>query len=447
MKNCFLLINNVFSESKKRLTEFNLSLHVIYLCIMLIFFTCKKTTEPRTDKEDDSEYYALIDTVGAERTLRVGNYTILADTTGGSVNGEKVVIWEFHHNPNNPVWREPHITDTQSFFEVFYTIEGVYNYTLYGRTDYNDTTKFFLGKWRVTVLPREKYIFEDVNLEIGVRYKIKKPFEKITDAVLVSLEDLVPIYSPEKIVSLKGLEKCPNLRELDLSDQGIEDLSPLSNLRKLVRLDLDQNWQPFDLVPLANLTNMEKLDISSNSISDIRPLYNMKKLKYLNLSENNAIKDISVIGNFSELESIYMAGLPINDISHFAKLTKLKCLWFPACSVRDILCVKNMPNLQFLVFGKNSVKDLSPIAELYDLEWIYGEDNWLSDLKPLENLTKLTRVRFFRNQIEDIEPLVNNPGIGDGDLIGLTGNPLNDKSVSDHIPELVRRGCILFWSD
>ena len=44
------------------------------------------------------------------------------------------------------------------------------------------------------------------------------------------------------------------------------------------------------------------------------------------------------------------------------------------------------------------------------------------------------------NQITNIKPLVDNPGIGKGDIVGLDGNPLNEKSINEYIPALQARG-------
>lgn len=44
------------------------------------------------------------------------------------------------------------------------------------------------------------------------------------------------------------------------------------------------------------------------------------------------------------------------------------------------------------------------------------------------------------NQISDISPLVSNSGIGEGDVVALEGNPLNDEAYDVHIPALIERG-------
>jgi len=41
--------------------------------------------------------------------------------------------------------------------------------------------------------------------------------------------------------------------------------------------------------------------------------------------------------------------------------------------------------------------------------------------------------------------LVDNPGLGEGDIVNLNGNPLSNDSVNIYIPELEVRGVIVYY--
>ena len=56
----------------------------------------------------------------------------------------------------------------------------------------------------------------------------------------------------------------------------------------------------------------------------------------------------------------------------------------------------------------------------------------------------LYELRLSGNQIHDILPLVNNPGFGEGDIIAVESNPLNETSTNHHIHGLRARGVHLF---
>ena len=85
----------------------------------------------------------------------------------------------------------------------------------------------------------------------------------------------------------------------------------------------------------------------------------------------------------------------------------------------------------------NSFSDISPLAGLTKLETLYH--NSISDLSPLAG-SKLETLYLSNNSISDLSPLVANTGLGNGDTIFLFGNPLDDTSISTHIPTLRNRG-------
>jgi len=72
---------------------------------------------------------------------------------------------------------------------------------------------------------------------------------------------------------------------LDLADNQIQDLAPLSALTQLAFLDLEHN-QVSDLSPLAKLEHLAHLAISFNSVTDISPVFGLHQLGSLELSGN-----------------------------------------------------------------------------------------------------------------------------------------------------------------
>ena len=88
----------------------------------------------------------------------------------------------------------------------------------------------------------------------------------------------------------------------------------------------------------------------------------------------------------------------------------------------------------------NQINDVSPLSNLTELNELYINNNRIQDISPLAGLTKIGRLILSNNQISDIQPLVSNSGVGEGDEVDLTGNPLNDDAYDVHIPELRKRG-------
>jgi len=91
--------------------------------------------------------------------------------------------------------------------------------------------------------------------------------------------------SEEGIGDLSGLEYCINITELVLSRNRISQISDLSGLTQLQSLDLSRNHISY-VDDLASLGSLKVLDLSFNEIEDISPLIQLDELKYLNLIGN-----------------------------------------------------------------------------------------------------------------------------------------------------------------
>ena len=86
----------------------------------------------------------------------------------------------------------------------------------------------------------------------------------------------------------------------------------------------------------------------------------------------------------------------------------------------------------------------SALSGLTGLTGLNLEDNRISkcspDLSALLNLKELPHLNLKNNGISDFSPLVANPGLGDGDLVDVRGNPLSVESLNTHVPALQSRG-------
>ena len=155
------------------------------------------------------------------------------------------------------------------------------------------------------------------------------------------------------IKDLTGLENAINLERINLKENEIVDLLPISKLNKLVELKLLRN-RISDLTPIKDLTNLEFLDLYANKLTDITPLRNLVNLKHLDLHNNNdqtgdpshptisgGIKDITVVKNLKKLE---LLSLGSNNIEN-----------------ADV--VKELPNIRDLVIGGNHISDYSKIVD------------------------------------------------------------------------------------
>ena len=86
------------------------------------------------------------------------------------------------------------------------------------------------------------------------------------------------------------------------------------------------------------------------------------------------------------------------------------------------------------------IADLTGLELATNMEHLYLAGNNISDISVLEGLTNLRDLILSSNDITDLASLVANRGLGTGDTVDVTNNPLNPASESTHIPALRARG-------
>ena len=193
----------------------------------------------------------------------------------------------------------------------------------------------------------------------------------------------------------------------------------------------------------SDLEGLTSLDASGKSISDITGLEYCVNLTTLALYYNE-ISNISPLSSLTNLTELNLTFNRISNISPLSSLTNLTTLALSYNWLRgefDITSLSSLTNLTILYLHGNSISDISPLSSLTNLtELVLGSNEILSNISPLANLTNLIELRLTDNQISDISPLVDNPGLGEGDLVWLINNPLSDDSINIYIPQLRTRG-------
>lgn len=174
------------------------------------------------------------------------------------------------------------------------------------------------------------------------------------------MQRIMSLYLKEKGVSdITGLEFATNIKELDLSQNPITDLRPLSNLIQLKGLyfwHFPRRPTDLDLRPLANLINLEALTLEGNGITDIRVLARLKKLRELYLT-NNRIEEVHSLAGLINLEMLFLEGNGITDISPLSNLKQLRILHIKYNNIRDISPVSG---LNLSEFSYDPICDFSP---------------------------------------------------------------------------------------
>lgn len=120
---------------------------------------------------------------------------------------------------------------------------------------------------------------------------------------------------------LKKLREFKNLERLDISGNGISDISAVADVKTLKKFYAANNAIT-DVSPLSGLKSLEYVGLRGNRITDADPLLSHDNLIYLHLSENK-ITSVSKPG--ANLQLLYLADNEINDLSAVKNAGLLYC--------------------------------------------------------------------------------------------------------------------------
>lgn len=56
-----------------------------------------------------------------------------------------------------------------------------------------------------------------------------------------------------------------------------------------------------------------------------------------------------------------------------------------------------------------------------------------------------SNIKIRKRNCYSTKSLVDNPGVGEGDIVAFTRNPLSEKSLNELIPALQARGVAVTW--
>ena len=259
----------------------------------------------------------------------------------------------------------------------------------------------------------EAVAFTDDELEAAVKKALK-----IADADPVLPSDIAKltrlIATRKQITSLTGLEDATALERLDVGQNAITDLTPLSGLTSsLENLDVADN-QITDVSALSGLSRLERLDLRDNSVTDVEPLMDLTNLRYIYLKGNEGITNLEWLGALENLRVDIkvpsVVGLPDTNLD---------------TAVRAALRTAG-----------HTVPNELPMSEelLESLDTLTASNRNIADLSGLEAATELTSLDLENNDITDVSPLSKLYSL---EMLMLDGNPILDTSV---LRELDRRG-------
>ena len=144
--------------------------------------------------------------------------------------------------------------------------------------------------------------------------------------------------SQSRLMDVSLLSHFEDLTFLDLRDNDIADFAAVSNLEKLVELDVSQNpVQGGRLDFIVGLNQLEILNLRETGLESIQEVASLTRLRYLNIHSNPNLESVSPLTGLSNLEELIMRDVPVgSQMTIFSGMGKLARLNLRNCGVQDL---------------------------------------------------------------------------------------------------------------
>jgi internalin A len=250
------------------------------------------------------------------------------------------------------------------------------------------------------------------------------------------------------IANASGIEYLYKLTDINLSDQLISDLTPLSLFYNLQHLDLSNTeldqWPRnavSDLSPLSGVENLQELSLQNTDVLNLEPLLSLTELSAPSLDGTFAA-DLLTTGNpdnpyrqqaqavVDRLGAASTAGAGRSDYWRVFE-PALGAALMDELGNSDLLTLSDLESATQFSASERGIRSLENIGLAYRLETVNLDSNLIGDLTPLAELTFLKYLNLrdlgsANGEIVDLTPLVQLPSLK---LLNLESSPLLDIEV------------------
>ena len=220
------------------------------------------------------------------------------------------------------------------------------------------------------------------------------PLEK-----LVELEDLN--LTNNKIKDPKSIAKLTKLRQLVLRKNLMNNLDFLNDL-KVESLDISMNSVLKDYIPNnLKLENLRSLNISGIGLDNISFLKNAGKLERL-VAEENAIKDLTPLAELKTLRTLYLDRNNISDITALKDLASLEELLLYKNNIENVDALKGKKYLYRLMLNDNlGLKNIDALKDVPNISSIDISNTSVTDISALKDAKYLYYIALKDTKISD----------------------------------------------
>lgn len=214
-------------------------------------------------------------------------------------------------------------------------------------------------------------------------------------------------HSSPKLRSLEPIGHLPNVKSLYVSNNEIQDLSPLRSLKCLEVLDASGN--PLrSLDPLVDVPSLRELVIDNPSIKDLSPLDRLKTLEELTINVS-MVEAFAKCKALSELKYLHVNSIfgSIESLERFPPMPRL--LEISGLHVDSLKGLEQFPTLLNLTNISGEFDDLTPVASLPQLTHFNALSCECDSLEPISGLSLLRDIGISSDRISQIDIMLELP--------------------------------------
>ena len=199
------------------------------------------------------------------------------------------------------------------------------------------------------------------------------------------------------VASLEDLAMMPNLEQVCIAAEELEDVRVLGDLKELNKVEIKHNYVQ-EIATLAKLGKLTSVGINDNPVQDISPLRDCLNLAFLDLC-NVRSYDPSVIAKFGNFNYLDLSN-PTDSYNYLGEksILSLRLAWTSLSSLDPLRFVKNLEDLDI---SHTDVTDLSGLIWHTGLRRLNLAGLPVSDLSVLKKLPQLEEVVLS----SEMEPL------------------------------------------
>jgi hypothetical protein len=219
------------------------------------------------------------------------------------------------------------------------------------------------------------------------------------------------------------------LEELDLKNTGIESLNPVVRFVKIKKIDFSNN--PIeDLIPLSEVKTLVEITGKNTNVRDISPLIENQAIELLDLegSPVMSVIDALILENLKKI-NVNNSSIALDEVPEFLKQrpdilliyrTDELTQWWEGLQedwkviFKNIQGISHNPNseelhsmtsLPSLKFSNLPINDLSPLQVFVNLRTLDVFDALLTDISPLRDLILLKKLRISQVPVVDFSAI------------------------------------------